>query len=215
MSTYQTRRPWAFTLIELLIVVAIIAILAAIAVPNFLEAQTRAKVSRTKADFRSLATAIEAYYIDHSEYPVPANEDLVIEFRPYVTEPFETRLSNLITTPIAYITDWLSETFPEAEGNLDEVQAFHYTTRYYFIEFDLDNGGTGSDQELIDYIDALLYGGAPRGGMPSLRYFLLSHGPDLDHDEPDGGFPALYDPTNGTTSSGDILYFGPGTGFKN
>jgi len=39
-----------FTLIEILIVVAIIAILAAIAVPNFLEAQTRSKVSRAKAD---------------------------------------------------------------------------------------------------------------------------------------------------------------------
>jgi type II secretion system protein G len=58
-----------FTLIELLIVVAIIAILAAIAVPNFLEAQVRAKVSRVKSDHRSLATAIESYYVDHGTYP--------------------------------------------------------------------------------------------------------------------------------------------------
>jgi len=46
----RPRRLPAFTLIELLIVVAIIAILSAIAVPNFLEAQTRSKVSRTQAD---------------------------------------------------------------------------------------------------------------------------------------------------------------------
>ncbi len=61
-----------FTLIELLIVVAIIAILAAIAVPNFLEAQTRAKVSRVKADVRSIATALEAYRIDQNLYPSDA-----------------------------------------------------------------------------------------------------------------------------------------------
>ncbi|MCC5876390.1 MAG: prepilin-type N-terminal cleavage/methylation domain-containing protein, partial [Candidatus Sumerlaeia bacterium] len=58
-----------FTLIELLIVVAIIAILAAIAVPNFLEAQTRAKVARVNSDLRSLATAIEAYRVDNNDYP--------------------------------------------------------------------------------------------------------------------------------------------------
>ena len=58
-----------FTLIELLIVVAIIAILAAIAVPNFLEAQTRAKVSRSKADLRTLATGVESYALDWQKYP--------------------------------------------------------------------------------------------------------------------------------------------------
>ena len=57
-----------FTLIELLIVVAIIAILAAIAVPNFLEAQTRSKVARIKADQRSVATALEAYHVDGNKY---------------------------------------------------------------------------------------------------------------------------------------------------
>ena len=63
-----------FTLIELLIVVAIIAILAAIAVPNFLEAQTRSKVSRVKNDTRALSTAIEAYHVDHNEYPPSSAE---------------------------------------------------------------------------------------------------------------------------------------------
>jgi prepilin-type N-terminal cleavage/methylation domain-containing protein len=58
----------AFTLIELLIVVAIIAILAAIAVPNFLEAQTRAKVSRFRGDGRALATAMESYFVDYNTY---------------------------------------------------------------------------------------------------------------------------------------------------
>ncbi|HPL75328.1 MAG TPA: prepilin-type N-terminal cleavage/methylation domain-containing protein [Candidatus Sumerlaeota bacterium] len=53
-----------FTLIELLIVVAIIAILAAIAVPNFLEAQVRSKVSRARADMRSLATGMKSYFVD-------------------------------------------------------------------------------------------------------------------------------------------------------
>jgi type II secretion system protein G len=58
-----------FTLIELLIVVAIIAILAAIAVPNFLEAQTRSKVSRVKSDIRSLITGLKSYIVDYNAYP--------------------------------------------------------------------------------------------------------------------------------------------------
>ncbi len=59
----------AFTLIELLIVVAIIAILAAIAVPNFLEAQVRSKIARVKSDHRTLVTAIESYRVDNPAYP--------------------------------------------------------------------------------------------------------------------------------------------------
>ena len=59
----------AFTLIELLVVVVIIAILAALAIPNFLEAQIRSKVARVKSDERTLQTAVETFAVDNNKYP--------------------------------------------------------------------------------------------------------------------------------------------------
>jgi len=50
-------------------VIGIIAILAMIALPNFLEAQTRAKVSRAKADLSTAVTGLEIYCVDTNHYP--------------------------------------------------------------------------------------------------------------------------------------------------
>jgi prepilin-type N-terminal cleavage/methylation domain-containing protein len=63
------RRSNGFTLIELLIVIAIILILIAIALPNFLEAQIRAKIVRMNGEHRSLMITLESYRIDFKKYP--------------------------------------------------------------------------------------------------------------------------------------------------
>jgi prepilin-type N-terminal cleavage/methylation domain-containing protein len=58
-----------FSLIELLIVVAIISIITAVVVPNLMSANIRAKVSGAKADMGSIAIALEDYKVDYGEYP--------------------------------------------------------------------------------------------------------------------------------------------------
>ena len=60
----------AFTLIELLIVIAVIAILVGIALPRFRGMRQEANTTKAAGELRSLVTAIESYYIHNSnEYP--------------------------------------------------------------------------------------------------------------------------------------------------
>ncbi len=63
----QNKRE-GFTLIELMIVVAIIGILAAIAIPNFLRFQLRAKAGEGKVNLAALRTAEESYFAEYSTY---------------------------------------------------------------------------------------------------------------------------------------------------
>src|SRR3954463_5768341 len=57
-----------FTLIELLVVILIIGILAAIALPAFLNQRAKAQDSTAKSDVRTAQTAIETYYTDNQSY---------------------------------------------------------------------------------------------------------------------------------------------------
>jgi type II secretion system protein G len=203
--------PRAFTLIELLIVVAIIAILAAIAVPNFLEAQTRAKVSRSKSDMRSLATAVEAYAVDHNHHPIA--EQWV---RVYNT--FNHRLRG-VTTPVAFITTLPIDLFwngviqfPITPGEQPTYEYEDYTTAVVGESILTPPGGYNLFLNRSAFES--YYGN--RGG---LTWAMHTAGPDRinDFQDPtlnkpilDGiaylqGLRRLYDPTNGTVSSGDII----------
>lgn len=96
----------AFTLIELLIVVAIVGILAAIAVPNFLQAMVRAKVSRVQADHHALRNAIEMYRLERAAYP-PGT--VYAGLRKY---NFREKLRTL-TSPVSYISALPIDPFPK------------------------------------------------------------------------------------------------------
>jgi type II secretion system protein G len=194
-----------FTLIELLIVVAIIAILAAIAVPNFLEAQTRSKVSRVMADMRSIATAVEAYHVDNNHYSPM--------FGPGGLMFYEARY-RFLTTPISYITKVPEDIFGRKFSTTDP-------NRPRPPEVDIYN-----PTSLFDYwtLEGAL-GISPNPAQPhnfpwnssNYEYQLRSFGPDLLYEGaniyttgPWAGTVIQYDPSNGTVSRGDILRWGPG-----
>jgi len=80
-----------FTLIELLIVVAIIGIIAGIAIPRFLGARTTAKVTRAFADMRTIADALEMYFIDEGKYPDSLLTDLTTKYITSIPkDPFDS-----------------------------------------------------------------------------------------------------------------------------
>ncbi len=57
-----------FTLVELLVVIAVIGILAAIAIPAYLGVQTRTRREAAVTDLQNLASAMELYYQEHNRY---------------------------------------------------------------------------------------------------------------------------------------------------
>ena len=173
------RKNEGFTLIELLIVVAIIGIIAGIAIPNFLGARTKARVTRAFADMRAVADALESYYTDNATYPA------------------EDSLSDELTPD--YITNLPNDLFfdPDAEDR---------NYRYYNNDDDaptawlLVSNGPDRDSDVTDEDidwDARVAGqlGGPDG---ALEGYGLEAG--------DNGW---YDPTAGASSAGDLGRGGP------
>ena len=188
----------AFTLIELLIVVAIIGILAAIAVPNFLMAQVRAKAAVVQSELRTLSLGAEAYFADWAYYPPYRDPSDCSEY------PYHKRYS-FFTTPIAYLSSvkvrevFTADDAPVTGQQWDIADTFYYSWTNFW------------DYEC---------GGQPHALLPYRHdhgYLLRSRGPDRVL-EPDSTRNAhftgegnldpdafVYDPSNGVISRGEII----------
>ena len=84
----KKSRKGGFTLVELMVVVAVIAILAAIAIPQFLSAADRARNAKETADIQIIKNATQLYMIDKNVDTPPTVENLYKEG--YLTEHVKT-----------------------------------------------------------------------------------------------------------------------------
>jgi prepilin-type N-terminal cleavage/methylation domain-containing protein len=210
--TPNTDTPRAFTLIELLIVVAIIAILAAIAVPNFLEAQVRSKVSRVKSDMRTVATGLESYKVDVNRYP-PDFSDYYIDqvTRKEHLRSFLGRLKYL-TSPVAYLAALPEDSFaiPLAEGSLQGSAAYRergvaggpLIRPFAFDYAHFDRTMSGSTAGLDNPSNWARF----TSNVGAVEWGLSSPGPDVTTYNFLGseGY-RVYDPSNGSISAGQIV----------
>ncbi|NLD61465.1 prepilin-type N-terminal cleavage/methylation domain-containing protein [Candidatus Sumerlaeota bacterium] len=198
----------AFTLIELLIVVAIIAILAAIAVPNFLEAQTRAKVTRAKSDMRTIATGLESYFVDWNKYPYDGYNTGTAPPAPYNSVGY-WYLNFTLTSPVSYLTTCDFQDQFRVQATTRQYQGLRYisTSSTWGMDFPTLTGRSSA----ASFLPGLQrqYGG----------WYLDSAGPDRTYGPhgwegpgttgPNAYYssqvPLPYDSTNGTVSNGDII----------
>ncbi|MDX9754123.1 MAG: prepilin-type N-terminal cleavage/methylation domain-containing protein [bacterium] len=182
----------AFTLIELLIVVAIIGILAAIAVPNFMNAQVRAKYARCLSDMKACQTALETYAVDYSKFPPNALE-----------ADNGWGIPKILTTPIPYIATIPTDPFFNYKKDTD--------TDFYEAYVDPRGEGKYFYQEAHNewaqnMMDPL--------GPKRWTYRMQGRGPDTDFSSKETGYAREvdwpytygYDPSNGTISDGNIAF---------
>ena len=111
------RNTKGFTLIELMIVVVIIGILAAIAIPNFISMQDRAKEGSVKANMHTVQLAIEDFAVQNDgTYPVALDDAAVVGNCPGGAYP-----NNPFNSAVAMGMSWIGA--PAAKGDVGSSPA--------------------------------------------------------------------------------------------
>lgn len=203
----------AFTLLDLMVLLAIVAIIAAIAVPNWTDSQQRTAVSRGKAELRMAATAVEAYAADYGRHPydgyfVGAPGFMPVTLYNYWFLPFT------LSTPVPYLsTSRIVDPFRRQSGSIPATLYQFHDIRYTNIH---STWGTAFSQYTNRTSPSMYYAAVQ---LDYGSYRLLSAGPDGQYgptgfnspgtappyNYPAGTVPIPYDPTNGVYSLGDIF----------
>ncbi len=180
----------SFTLIELLIVVAIIGILAAIAVPNFINAQIRAKISRCLGDLRSINSAMGMYIIDYNE---PIGDPVAIGVVGGQGSAMD--VWKQLTTPVSYISSsafydpFVPQDNPYSNAAWESVKVgmYHYRNIEWQRGQNNQSASSNADQ--------------------NARFMARSPGPDRWYIVSPQRLTVwmAYDSTNGLVSIGDII----------
>jgi len=196
-----------FTVVELLIVIAIISIIAAIAVPNLMSANIRAKVSGVKADMGSIAIALEDYKIDDPgrnypiEPPSPYGHDEIAVSGQAFDDPSDALGLGKLVYPLDASEPTYLKRIPGDPFNDSGEEEW--------------NGTSGAHNNHYCYFTA---NANQESSSTEAKYWaLVSYGPDKDQDITSyvnaknavNNGTNLYDPDSGITSSGDIVIIGP------
>lgn len=236
----KRRKKRGFTLIELLIVIAIVLILIAIALPNFLEAQARSRVTKSQAEMRTLATAIEGlrsergvllidFWDDHT---TQANIRINTKFNKIghwfppcsILHPDQRSMACVLyplTSPVKYITEVPRDPFaPEpgqfAGGNTGHDEHVNLPGNQTYLYADRDSGINRGDG---DWNQTTFPPVPIPGQLRPLKmdeFTLSGFGPAVEKNL-DGNsvrLPFVYSPTNGSKSVG-MIYYRSTTGFGN
>lgn len=183
-------------MIELLVVVAIIAILSALALPNLQQAQARARLARARADLRTAATAIETYRLDRNAYPTMLESGFSGGVPPLAGSDLKWwYLPDVLSTPVAYLAD--AHLCCPFGGDVDRREDFPDPIwRRYSYENIAELEAKAADFPVLTY----KYGPDKRASERVGHWRLLSIGPDRAWN------PMIpYDPSNGTLSTGNLI----------
>ncbi|HEY4695803.1 MAG TPA: prepilin-type N-terminal cleavage/methylation domain-containing protein [Candidatus Hydromicrobium sp.] len=121
------RKKKGFTLVELMVVIIILAVLTAIAIPSYMALRNRARTAAAQSEMKNIATALEVYNADEEAYPIgdfdvmveALEGDVAIEGDEYMVDVPD--LDPWGTVPYEYGSDGTTYTLTCASGTPDIV----------------------------------------------------------------------------------------------